>query len=65
MRRPSDSNPPLPHIPALDPVAFERSWQDAASLLAALNGAAVLRVHDIEAHMRMLEAYRGYEEATG
>ncbi|MGQ7818422.1 EAL domain-containing protein [Metapseudomonas furukawaii] len=39
MRRPSDSNPPLPHIPALDPVAFERSWQDATSLLAALNGA--------------------------
>lgn len=39
MRKASDPNPPLPHIPALDPVAFEQSWQDAASLLAALNGA--------------------------
>ncbi|MDH4612012.1 PAS domain S-box protein [Pseudomonas sp. BN102] len=39
MRKASDPNPPLPHIPALDPVAFEQSWQDAHSLLAALNGA--------------------------
>ncbi|MCO6059469.1 PAS domain S-box protein [Pseudomonas sp. MOB-449] len=39
MRKASDPNPPLPHIPALDPVAFEQSWQDAPSLLAALNGA--------------------------
>jgi dihydropteroate synthase len=35
----------------------------AAALLAALNGAAILRVHDVEPHVRMLEAYRGYEEA--
>jgi dihydropteroate synthase len=35
----------------------------AAGLLAALNGAAILRVHDVEAHARMLEAYRGYEGA--
>ena len=35
----------------------------AAGLLAALNGAAILRVHDVEAHVRMLEAYRGYEDA--
>ena len=35
----------------------------AAGLLAALNGASVLRVHDVEAHGRLLEAYRGYEEA--
>ncbi|MFC5695086.1 PAS domain S-box protein [Pseudomonas sp. GCM10022186] len=39
MRKASDPNPPLPHIPALDPIAFEQSWQDAPSLLAALNGA--------------------------
>ncbi|BAN47736.1 PAS domain S-box protein [Metapseudomonas resinovorans] len=39
MRKASDPNPPLPHIPAIDPSAFERSWQDAPSLLAALNGA--------------------------
>ena len=37
----------------------------AAGLLAALNGAAILRVHDVEAHARMLEAYRGYEGARG
>ena len=37
----------------------------AAGLLAALNGAAILRVHDVEAHARMLEAYRGYEGAKG
>lgn len=30
---------PLPYIPALDPAEFERAWQDASSLLAALNGA--------------------------
>ena len=35
----------------------------AAGLLAALNGASILRVHDVEAHVRMLETYRGYEEA--
>ena len=35
----------------------------AAGLLAALNGAAILRVHDVAAHVRMLEAYRGYEGA--
>jgi dihydropteroate synthase len=35
----------------------------AAGLLAALNGAAILRVHDVEAHVRLLEAYRGYEGA--
>ncbi|WP_271411702.1 sensor domain-containing protein [Pseudomonas sp. Q1-7] len=39
MRKVSDPSPPLPHIPALDPIAFEQSWQDAPSLLAALNGA--------------------------
>ncbi|CAN5891462.1 dihydropteroate synthase [soil metagenome] len=37
----------------------------AAGLVAALHGAAILRVHDVEAHARMLEAHRGYEEATG
>ena len=37
----------------------------AAGLLAALNGAAILRVHDVEAHVHMLEAYRGYEDARG
>jgi dihydropteroate synthase len=37
----------------------------AAGLLAALNGAAILRVHDVEAHVRLLEAYRGYEGAKG
>lgn len=31
--------PPFPHIPALDPVEFEQTWQDAPRLLAALNGA--------------------------
>ena len=31
--------PPFPHIPALDPVEFENTWQDAPRLLAALNGA--------------------------
>jgi dihydropteroate synthase len=36
----------------------------AAGLLAALNGAAILRVHDVESHVRLLEAYRGYEEAN-
>lgn len=41
MRKASDPNLPLPHIPALDPIAFEQSWQDAASLLAALNGASL------------------------
>ncbi|WP_103102918.1 bifunctional diguanylate cyclase/phosphodiesterase [Pseudomonas sp. LFM046] len=39
MRKSSDQSPPLPHIPALDPAAFEQTWQDAPSLLAALNGA--------------------------
>ena len=36
----------------------------AAGLLAALNGASILRVHDVEPHVRLLEAYRGYEEAN-
>ncbi len=31
--------PPFPHIPTLDPVEFEKTWQDAPRLLAALNGA--------------------------
>ncbi|MGL4318057.1 MAG: PAS domain-containing protein, partial [Pseudomonas sp.] len=31
--------PPLPFIPALDPAEFEKTWQDAPRLLAALNGA--------------------------
>ena len=31
--------PPLPVIPALDPAEFEKAWQDAPHLLAALNGA--------------------------
>ncbi|MBC9250078.1 sensory box protein [Pseudomonas alcaligenes] len=31
--------PPLPFIPALDPVEFEKTWHDAPRLLAALNGA--------------------------
>ncbi|OEC33199.1 sensory box protein [Pseudomonas sp. 21C1] len=35
----SSDTPPLPHIPALDPAAFEQSWGDAPRLLAALNGA--------------------------
>ena len=35
----------------------------AAGLLAARHGAAILRVHDVEAHVRLLEAYRGYEDA--
>ena len=35
----SSDTPPLPHIPALDPAAFEQSWSDAPRLLAALNGA--------------------------
>lgn len=29
----------LPHIPALDPAAFEQAWDDTPRLLAALNGA--------------------------
>lgn len=36
----------------------------AAGLLAALNGASILRVHDVEAHARLLETYRGYEDAS-
>lgn len=35
----SSDSPPLPFIPALDPVEFEQSWQDAPRLIAALNGA--------------------------
>ena len=31
--------PPFPYIPALDPAEFEKTWQDAPRLLAALNGA--------------------------
>ena len=33
--------PPFPFIPALDPAEFEKTWQDAPLLLAALNGAHV------------------------
>lgn len=39
MARSTDQTPPLPHIPAMDPVEFEQTWQDAPRLLAALNGA--------------------------
>ncbi|WP_300656699.1 PAS domain S-box protein, partial [Pseudomonas sp.] len=39
MANASDNRPPLPHIPALDPVVFENTWNDAPRLLAALNGA--------------------------
>ena len=31
--------PPFPHIPALDPAEFEKTWHNAPLLLAALNGA--------------------------
>lgn len=31
--------PPFPYIPALDPAEFEKTWEDAPRLLAALNGA--------------------------
>jgi dihydropteroate synthase len=36
----------------------------AAGLLATLNGASILRVHDVEAHARMLAVYARYLEAT-
>ena len=39
MSRSNEHIPPLPFIPALDPVEFEQAWQDAPHLLAALNGA--------------------------
>ncbi|WP_372877433.1 PAS domain-containing protein, partial [Pseudomonas sp.] len=39
MANTSDKRPPLPHIPALDPAVFEKTWNDAPRLLAALNGA--------------------------
>ncbi|NQD91169.1 PAS domain S-box protein, partial [Pseudomonas sp. CrR25] len=39
MTNPTDRVPPLPHIPALDPAEFERTWSDAPRLLAALNSA--------------------------
>ncbi|MGE8497439.1 MAG: EAL and GGDEF domain-containing protein [Pseudomonas sp.] len=39
MANPSDRKPPLPFIPALDPAEFEKTWDDAQRLLAALNGA--------------------------
>ncbi|WP_276489113.1 sensor domain-containing protein [Ectopseudomonas mendocina] len=39
MARSTDQTPPLPHIPAMDPAEFEKTWQDAPRLLAALNGA--------------------------
>ncbi|MGH8352210.1 MAG: PAS domain S-box protein, partial [Pseudomonas sp.] len=39
MANSSDRIPPLPFIPALDPAEFEKTWQDAPRLLAALNGA--------------------------
>jgi dihydropteroate synthase len=35
----------------------------AAGLLAALNGARILRVHDVDEHARMLTAYERYLEA--
>ena len=38
MSKPS-KQPPFPFIPALDPAEFEKTWQDAPHLLAALNGA--------------------------
>ena len=38
MSRPP-KQPPFPFIPALDPAEFEKTWQDAPRLLAALNGA--------------------------
>ncbi len=31
--------PPFPYIPAMDPAEFEKTWQDAPRLLAALTGA--------------------------
>lgn len=39
MTKPTDSRPPLPFIPALDPAEFEKTWNDAPRLLRALNGA--------------------------
>ncbi len=39
MANSNDRKPPLPHVPALDPGEFEKAWDDAPSLLAALNGA--------------------------
>lgn len=36
----------------------------AAGLLATLNGASILRVHDVEAHARMLAVYTRYLEAA-
>src|SRR5690606_21668966 len=37
MSRPKQ--PPFPYIPAMDPAEFEKTWQDAPRLLAALTGA--------------------------
>lgn len=39
MAKSSDRRPPLPFIPALDPIEFENTWNDAPRLLRALNGA--------------------------
>lgn len=39
MAKSSSRLPPLPYIPALDPAEFEKTWDDAPRLLAALNGA--------------------------
>lgn len=39
MADPTKHQPPFPFIPARDPAAFERAWDDAQRLLAALNGA--------------------------
>ncbi|MEX6504302.1 PAS domain S-box protein [Pseudomonas zhanjiangensis] len=39
MAEPGSQHPPFPFIPALDPAEFERTWDDAQHLLAALNGA--------------------------
>jgi diguanylate cyclase (GGDEF)-like protein/PAS domain S-box-containing protein len=38
MSRPP-KQPPFPYIPAMDPAEFEKTWQDAPRLLAALTGA--------------------------
>ncbi|MFI8479356.1 PAS domain S-box protein [Pseudomonas sp. NPDC078700] len=39
MAKNHDRTVALPHIPALDPAAFEQAWDDTPRLLAALNGA--------------------------
>ncbi|WP_437881274.1 PAS domain S-box protein [Pseudomonas sp. LRF_L74] len=39
MSRTDDKQPPFPFIPVLDPAEFEKTWQDAPRLIAALYGA--------------------------